>query len=49
MEEGTHGYVESEDVSPAGHELKRNEGAALAVGHEAVDFEDKFEFFEVGH
>lgn len=48
-EEGPHGDVESEDVSPAGEEGEGDEGTALARGHEVVDSENKVESFEVGH
>lgn len=49
VEEGAHRDIESEDVSPAGHEGEGDEGSALAGGHEVVDFEDKVESFELIH
>lgn len=48
LKKGSDSDIESEDVSPAGHELKRNERTAFSICHEAVDFEDNVEFFEMG-
>lgn len=49
MKEGADSDIESEDVSPTGHELKGNEGTPFAIRHEVVESEDEVEFFEVGH
>lgn len=48
LKKGSDSDIESEDVSPAGHELKRNKRTAFSICHEAVDFEDNVEFFEMG-